>query len=314
MRMLLGLRRTTLAVALAIATTVAGAVPAAAETRCSYDRGANRVRLVVASNHRVELYRRDGKIYVWDLTNSEPQGCGAATVWNTDSIVVVAASPGRGTLGLRTGSGRLAPGATEEPDGISEIEIRLRGVARLHLISLRHGEHVVAGENGVNLNDDRDADVRGTDDLRWVDLQLNDGDDFVSGQGGHGTGGAWKPPRGGSLVAQAFGGSDTLLGSNGPDLFLGEDGADTLIGHLGADELHGDEKTDVVRGGPGADIVTGGSHVDRLYGGPGNDALFADDEIAEVLHGGDGEDYAGIDNHDEMHSIETFEYRPDGPY
>ena len=286
-------------------------VPAGADTRCSYSAGEKTVRLWLMENHIVQLYALDGKIMYADLAWYHLKGqCGSATVRNTDRVVVIAEEPGQPGLQLRLALGRFGPGATAEDSGVSEIEIRMRGVSDLSLLAEGQQRHMTLGQNGLNFNGDRDADIRGLGSVKQVRVYLGDGDDSVSGAGGRGTGDPWDPPRGGYFSVSASDGNDTLLGSRGRDLLYGFVGQDRLEGYRGRDELYGEHHDDVIRGGAGDDILDGGSWYDDLYGGVGDDTLMAEDETADELFGGTGRDYAAVDTHDTTTGVESVEVNP----
>ena len=304
-------RRVVALTAAALVAAVLVPVPAGADTRCTYSAGEKLVRLWLMDDHIVQLYALDGKITYADLAWYHLKGqCGSATVHNTDRVVVIAEEPGRSGLQLRLALGRFGPGASAEDRGVSEIEIRIRGVRDLSLLGEGQQRTITLGENGLNFNADRDADIRGLGSVQQVRVYLGDGDDTVSGAGGRGTGEAWDPPRRGYFSVSASDGNDTLLGSRGRDLLSGFLGRDRLEGYRGRDELYGDHHDDVIRGGRGDDILDGGSWSDDLYGGAGDDRLMADDETADELFGGSGQDYAGVDTHDTTAGVETVEVHP----
>ena len=294
-----------------IAAVVLLPAPAGADTRCSYSAGEKTVRLWLMDSHIVQLYALDGKIMYADLAWYHLKGqCGSATVRNTDRVVVIAEEPGEPGLQLRLALGRFGPGATAEDRGVSEIEIRVRGVRDLSLLAEGQERRMNLGENGLNFNGDRDADIRGLGSVEQVRVYLGSGDDTVSAAGGRGTGEAWDPPRGGYFTVSASDGNDTLLGSRGRDLLYGYLGQDRLEGFRGRDQLYGDSHDDVIRGGAGADILDGGPWYDDLYGGAGDDMLLADDETADELFGGTGQDYGAVDTHDTAAGVETVEVNP----
>lgn len=68
-------------------------------------------------------------------------------------------------------------------------------------------------------------------------------------------------------------------------------------GMQGADTLFGSADDDVLDGGEGNDVLEGGAGVDSLFGGGGSDHLIGsgtgqpDDQVADLLEGGEGFDY-----------------------
>jgi Ca2+-binding RTX toxin-like protein len=211
------------------------------------------------------------------------QDCDQSTVNNVDNITFQDASPDGGlNVFLNFSGGPLGPGATPDPTGTSEIEVRLDiapGGDDYDSIRLEGGpsnETLTAGSEAISFNDDDDPDVDVGDnyaDLR-IRFSAGAGDDILSGQGGHGTGGPQE---------------------TGFDFFGGE-GADHLIGSIGGDRLEGDAGADVIDGGNGQapppylpwDVI----------GFTDSPAAVAVDLAAQTATGGDadGDTYAGIDS------------------
>ena len=77
--------------------------------------------------------------------------------------------------------------------------------------------------------------------------------------------------------------------------------ADLLAGGGGGDEMFGGDDDDRIVGGPGQD---------RMNGGDGDDRFDAVDTFADLLDGGDGEDYARISRGDRAVNIEHILVRP----
>lgn len=118
----------------------------------------------------------------------------------------------------------------------------------------------------------------------------------------------------------SFGGNDVLNGAGGNDTLLGGSGDDHLTGGVGADKLLGGSGTDTISyAGEVGNIIIyltwngksggafGGSaagdffdDIENVIGGAGNDNLYGD-ELANLLTGGEGEDYlAGGAGNDQM--------------
>jgi hypothetical protein len=194
------------------------------------------------------------------------------TVYNVDLVrmdaPVAIAFP---TIDL-TG-GPFVPGATDEGDGVSEIEFDL---------SLGHQEPVIGivgsaskdrmtigrlkGTDGaVNLDashDDRDADVLFHGNREQFQIELGAGADRFSGSAKRGFDRPYRYP----LVVAGGAGDDTLIGTAGKDIFSGETGHDNLIGFGGPDFLDAHDyggppdftqfpSRDAIRCGPGHDIA-----------------------------------------------------------
>jgi Ca2+-binding RTX toxin-like protein len=112
-------------------------------------------------------------------------------------------------------------------------------------------------------------------------------------------------------------GADIVNGNEGNDRIWGGRGPDQLHGGIGDDRIWGHEGNDTDFGEDGNDLMGGGPGDDKQYGGPGNDTIYAgrgrdeswgeagddtlwalarkdvhgrDDTLADVLHGGEGND------------------------
>lgn len=135
------------------------------------------------------------------------------------------------------------------------------------------------------------------------DVQGGAGDDTIFGQGGN------DDLHGGT-------GEDNIFGSGGQDTLSGDDGDDGLIASAGDDTVFGGAGSDFAVGGSGADSILGGAGNDILYGGeydnepdvedlntlrtdPLNfDLIEVNDEAADTLNGGDGDDALFLDSGD----------------
>jgi Ca2+-binding RTX toxin-like protein len=91
------------------------------------------------------------------------------------------------------------------------------------------------------------------------------------------------------------GAGDSLYGGGGDDVLHGGDGNDTVSGGDGNDQLFGENNDDVIRGSGGNDLEDGGPGNDQIGYSPGvsND----DDQGADVLTGGPGDDKLLLDAH-----------------
>lgn len=212
--------------------------------------------------------------------------CGGATATNTDSIVVTG-SPGQDVFVVDARSGLFAPGATPDPDGSPEIELRVDlggGADLLRLFATRGPDRITVGSEAINLDRDTAPNIalEGTGSV--VVFALG-GNDVVSGRGGAGTG-----AEAGMFVGVfGGGGDDRLAGGARGDALIGGAGADVVVGRAGQDVLSGKGGPDVLAGLGGADFLIGGGGPDRMRGGPGNDQLngVAGDDR---LRGGPGRD------------------------
>jgi hypothetical protein len=169
--------------------------------------------------------------------------------------------------------GEIAPGAIEEADGSSEIEMEINAPdsVGLFIIGTDGQENVEAGtlpdgRIGVNLNADE-----ATPDVD-VSMPASEGE---------------------TLGGQLLGGNDRFDASGGSllpgspaamELFLrsGGDGADELIvGSVGSYAV----------GGKGRDTIVGGPGPDRtLSGGPGDDLVLARAGLKDGVQCGEGDD------------------------
>jgi hypothetical protein len=183
---------------------------------------------------------------------------GTPTVTNTDAIVVRAGKRvGEAYLFLDFRYGFLTPGATDEGDGSSEIEldVDLGGGEVFGRMTRRPDEvalDFVDGRTAVNLNAEEAVDD--------VDLRVGSRDAFF---------------------VQGAGSGDELYVENSPPLgkveFLqgidGGEGEDFLRGGPGPNVLSGGYDSDVVEAGAGADFVFAYGGRDRIDCGPGRDVV-----------------------------------------
>ena len=217
--------------------------------------------------------RRDGTISVI-APGSTPVSCdgGQPTLTNVDRIRIVAAD---GSLVfVDIGGQGLAPGATDEADGSSEIEMSFAGSYNpLYLYGGAGSDRIVAvgpGRDsplGLNLNpraDGTDPDIDAAfGEYSLVALLGGGGDDRFTVEP------AARPPEDEDDVEIAL-------------FMLGGPGDDTIVGGL---NRFGDE----VLGGRGDDVLRAGADGGDLEGGPGSDRLYAGPDGAR-LEGGDGAD------------------------
>ena len=321
-------RSSTLAAAVIVATAsfltsgpftgVAGAA-----TSCSFDEGTHVVTVVFdAGSHTLD---RSGSAIRLDGS-----ACGTATVTTTDIVQMTGAAGA--TLTIDLSGGPFAPGATDEGDGSSEIEltVELEGAAEtgLHIgvAGTEGADHVLVGRrdipgtfftDAIDLNADEtvlDADVY-TQNGMWADVTVDGlgGDDDLRGyfpcDGDDGVLPAFFPvtidagPGDDTLGWWAYGGE--LNGGEGRDLI-----DDTLVGDrlsiwLAEGEILGGtyritaSNLEDAIGGLDDDLIVAGSGGATIAGGAGDDDLFGS-EAADVIDGGSGWDqvYAfGGDDH-----------------
>ena len=270
--------------------------PAAAQPlECTYDEQSKTATLTadyVEKRIHFELWVEAGSL-VYQVgevparrrRTERGEPCGSATTSNTDLVRVQGSSDIH--LFVFLDGGRLEPGATEEPTGVSEIEVELhsRGTAQVGYPQV--GAPVRVGTVGVNLNGDDDVDVIFSPSTRAFTYAGSPDPDDIAATGGMGTGGPATVP----FTARGGGRMDLLVAGNGPasftgdsdhdvliggptdDVLSGDSGDDRILGGEGRDLLYGVEWSDVLRGGPGKDVLDGGTGSDRCFGGPGRDRV-----------------------------------------
>jgi Ca2+-binding RTX toxin-like protein len=259
---------------------LAGITAAQSTATCRYRASDKSVRAGVSDFLSVVVIRSGDAVGLF--TDNTIVSCGAATVTNTDTVVVSGTGGSADTyfanfIGIDESGGRLGPGATPEPSGHSEIEVRFnvtpgnsvfdpQGPLPLYLqyVGTPDRDRATVGENGMDVGSDGDVDVTSRDSFQ----------------------GAWM-----------FGtaGGDTF------DLRAGSPGAafafPTLIdAGRGNDKVFGGTATDDVTAGPGKDAVDGGA---------GDDTLRTADGSADQVDGGEGEDTAEVDSLDTVSNVEN---------
>ena len=214
------------------------------------DLGGGVVTATIAPGARATLEVRSGQIRF----GAPAAACGTATTSNTDRIVVEGATDTRETLVIDLRGGRLAPGATLDGSGSSEIEVqvRLRDVVdAIQVIGPNSGAFLVAGSRGISLNADGDVDVSVVPDPIMVSLVGGRGRDRLNAGGRYGAG-------------SSLAGSAELRGGGSADVLRGGKGRDRMLG------------------GPGRDLLVGGASADFFSGGVGNDVLRAADRLRDA--------------------------------
>jgi Ca2+-binding RTX toxin-like protein len=296
------LRATTTA-ACVLTFALATATAADADISCSYDASTRTVsaQVVSPSSGFGQGISRSGDQIV---TFSPLMPCGAATVHNTDLIVLTDGPDSLFTVNdapqIATD---LAPGFTDEPGSSDEIEIAVDlglgedmatfgvptvgGVPPLDITLGMSGSQAVANLNA--------GEVDGID----ADVTLTGVEEVASGFGpsnairGDGSAGAGGQPFGARLVLSGADGDDTLIGGAGKDVFYGNGGNDLLDSAGGNDgTLDGGPGNDLVRGGDGDDkqAISGGDGDDLVSGGPGGERTLDGGPGNDRVRGGAGRD------------------------
>ena len=212
---------------------------------------------------------------------------GSATVTNTDLIAVDAAATARfGVVSFELGAGPLAPGATPEADGTSEIEVRANMFARSDFVEIVgtgltdtiHMGTLPSGATGINLNaateaaPDSDLEVAGVD---GVGVAAGDGNDVVRGRGSPGFVGPVSRRTGISILGGP--GRDLLMAGRGSFFVFGAGGRDRILGSQSSDLIESGKGRDLVKAGRGRDLViTAEGGRDRVNCGAGNDLGLVD--------------------------------------
>ena len=173
-----------LVVSFLLALTLSPIARAGGATTCAFD-AASATATVTVTQGVVATISRDGDAIA---VNGVP--CQTATVTNTDVIdVAVPDVPESDTVVVDLSGGPLAPGATDEGDGSSEIEIEISGIGggfdTLRITGSAGPDALAAGFLSVSLNADEatfDEDVTLTEQDSGVKLELlgGEGDDLLS--------------------------------------------------------------------------------------------------------------------------------------
>jgi Ca2+-binding RTX toxin-like protein len=300
---------------------------------CTFDAKGHTVSVAMEATETATIYTLNGTIqYTYASSASYGGGqCGTATVTNTASITVTAPSGTAEDLTLSERNGPFAPGSKKEhapqKQGLSEIEIAVDlggadptwpSIPDRLTIGGTDGPDVIAlGSAGVALNADDDVDVTIANRPR-IALVGHLGADTITAQGGYGAGTPYtayadgQPLEiyGGDQQAQWADGDNVLAGADGRDLIYGGLlGMNTIAGYGGDDGLFGSWGQDLVSGGAGNDSVYGGGGYDTIAGGAGNDSLYAHDYMSDTVDGGDGDDFANVDEYqDTWSNVERVSY------
>ena len=132
----------------------------------------------------------------------------------------------------------------------------------------------------------------------------------------NGTSSNWNPAEVTSIVVNGLGGNDeiailrgvykpiTIDAGAGDDRVHGGSGRERIFGGIGRDLLNGGGGGDLLEGGADDDVIVGGAGEDRMIGNAGNDRFDAVDYNADLLDGGEGEDFARISRRDRAVNIE----------
>ncbi len=218
-------------------------------TDCSWVGGV--VSATIAPGTRATLRVSGGQIRF----GAPAVPCGTATTSNTDEIVVEGPTDTRETLVVDLSGGKLAPGATPEGAGQSEIEVRveLRDVVDLvRVVGPRSRASFAVGSRGISLNRDDDVDITVDPDPIMVSLEGSRARDRLTAAGGYGAGRRFA----GSAELRGLGSADVLVGGKGSDRMWGGRGRDLLraVDHKRDRKIDGDAGRDTVYFDRGRDV------------------------------------------------------------
>jgi hypothetical protein len=285
--------------AIALATAMVGSADGrATEVRCKVVGAELRL---TSTGPDATLVRAGDRIVVSDYRG--PVACkgGEPTVTSIDRIKIDSFD----NFLLDLSRGPLAPGATDEGDGTSEIEIEAKDV--IDGVEVRLGaesDRVRLGEienraSGVNLNAGDESPGTADPDLIGVEgffsigqsvagiIRGGAGNDVITATGGPGFEGPYP--------AAAF-----LGGSGGDDRLVL---ATNRRGYLAA--AGGGPGDDAIRGSAGPEILVGGGGRDRIMAGAGRDLVGTDDGSPEdAADCGRGRDALYLDRGDEARGCE----------
>ena len=306
--------RRALVVLATASAALAFAAPAMADNAtCSYGAGTATVAVTPGDNFAPSIVRdAAGEIRILDSDGSSD--CGAATVTNTDTVVINNVDPAQPLVTPIYLKFRepFAPGASDEPGSSDEIEFEANlgpgGTLGLDVTFSTSDPgvpfDVAVGANQINLNASETEGIDADVTMNGVtEIYFNPGafDDRFVASGGAGT--PAEPTPVPIFGGGGFGGNDFIVGGNGGDRLFGADGDDFVDGGAGDDLIEGEVLThlspagnDVLLGGPGNDQLSGYDGADYIDGGPGNDRVYGDDfhvplaGAADVMIGGDGND------------------------
>lgn len=286
---------------------VLAAAPALAAPGCSFNSGTATVNVTADSSALTNVLKRSG-----DEITFAGGNCGA-TVTDADTIAVVGGGGSSSdTLVIDLSGGKFVPGLNNlDNQGQAEIEITVSlgsGTNAVIINGTPNNDRWTFLINGVDLNNEGDADVTGpsTAPDTYADLTsasagspsvtangLGSGDTFVQKEksketlnGGDGLDRVEYKARTAAVTVEpatpandgetgeadtVAGDIETIIGGTGNDTLTGSSGTNYLYGGLGNDILSGLDGPDVLNGGTGFTVADDGT--DTVTGGNGADTL-----------------------------------------
>ncbi|MEO8475802.1 MAG: calcium-binding protein [Actinomycetota bacterium] len=246
-------------------------IPASAAVNCSYNAAAHEVTITLGGSDSTTVERETGA----DGITVGGTPCGSATVKNTDAITITG-NNGFNMVTISLANGPLAPGATHESKGRSEIEITVAAGGNGGDVFVQGGnriDRITFGAKKVNLNareQPKDFDLLVSGGAVLAGATTSFGRDQISLIGGTGAIGG---------IYDAGPDNDRFIGNgNGGITMRGGDDKDTVDYFRNTTRLV--YKDGIANTGPGPnDQITGVEHIigtslaDTLLGGDGNDVL-----------------------------------------
>ena len=259
------MRRLFMAVAVTAAVVAIPSPVAAAET-CQYNAADHKVTLTISgASTNTALYRAPAPS---TAITQNGNYCGAATLTNTDTIVVTGDGQPQ-ELMITLALGAFTPGFTNEAGSSDEIELNINlggGTDTLRIVGNDNVNKFVFGQDNslagtprrVNLNAGESTGIDGDVTLTNVEnitVYGQGGNDVLRAQGKTGTG-----PDPFKLPMLVYGGSgdDIIKGGNAQDRIYGDSGKDEIWGFGYGDFIH-------LNDGPPGDKGHGGAGIDLAY-------------------------------------------------
>jgi RTX calcium-binding nonapeptide repeat (4 copies) len=254
----------------------------------------------------VTIRRAGERIVVRDPRGPVRCDGGEPTVTNIDRMRIV--SDFSAGVALDLGGGALGPGATDEGDGSSEIELSfLSEYGFLQVLGGAGADRFVAGRShesapsALNLNPRADRGAGDADVILGEESVAifagGPGHDSFDARGGESFRLGIDTP----LLLLGEGGDDSMLTEGTLSLALAGRGDDLLRGGADRDRLMGEAGEDVLEGAAGRDALDGGPGRDRVMGGADPDQVRARDRRSDRVDCGPGHDRLRSLDDDDRH-------------